>query len=458
VIDPGEPCDGGALCSATCTILPADGCPGSPVTVGTDPVTLQGDTTTFTDDTQGRCVGTDDGVDVVYAITTSAGGTLALFLDTGAALRLYVRRSCDDESPPGQLACDDGFGASALIWAQPGETFWVFVDGQDGSAAAKGSYSLHARIHPCGDGTRELLEECDDPMDPECVGCLLCAGANQLWDHDVQRRRCYTRVDGVPLGNAWDEAREACAPYGDLASIESTEVRNRIDFVTLTGALVGATDYVQNDDFRWMDQSPLWFAPWSGGQPSGNGQCVSWWPGTGLYAHDCLDDPWEAFCERAPIGGCGDGVAQGIEECDDGNAIAGDGCAPDCTVECDPPDVEEKDTHRCYRLVTGPDSWTAAAADCVQWGGWLVDITSPAEQAFVDDLVGQTEVWIGANGPNPYDFFWTKSGEDNVYMNWVGSPVFADCGFMTDDGHWDRADCGAGSKAWVCERKPAGTP
>ena len=30
---------------------------------------------------------------------------------------------------------------------------------------------------------------------------------------------------------------------------------------------------------------------------------------------------------------CGDGVLAAVEECDDGNQRAGDGCAADCTVE-----------------------------------------------------------------------------------------------------------------------------
>lgn len=30
---------------------------------------------------------------------------------------------------------------------------------------------------------------------------------------------------------------------------------------------------------------------------------------------------------------CGDGVMQGIESCDDGNRVAGDGCSPSCSVE-----------------------------------------------------------------------------------------------------------------------------
>ena len=36
---------------------------------------------------------------------------------------------------------------------------------------------------------------------------------------------------------------------------------------------------------------------------------------------------------------CGDGKTTKPEACDDGNTTAGDGCAPDCTVEQNPPDV-----------------------------------------------------------------------------------------------------------------------
>ena len=32
--------------------------------------------------------------------------------------------------------------------------------------------------------------------------------------------------------------------------------------------------------------------------------------------------------------GCGDGVVAGEEQCDDGNRDPGDGCSPDCEVEC----------------------------------------------------------------------------------------------------------------------------
>jgi cysteine-rich repeat protein len=37
--------------------------------------------------------------------------------------------------------------------------------------------------------------------------------------------------------------------------------------------------------------------------------------------------------------GCGNGFVEGSEECDDGNRISSDGCAPDCTTEVPPPTV-----------------------------------------------------------------------------------------------------------------------
>jgi cysteine-rich repeat protein len=41
---------------------------------------------------------------------------------------------------------------------------------------------------------------------------------------------------------------------------------------------------------------------------------------------DCSDHTW---CN----GSCGNGIVESGEQCDDGNANAGDGCAPDCTLE-----------------------------------------------------------------------------------------------------------------------------
>ncbi len=52
-------------------------------------------------------------------------------------------------------------------------------------------------------------------------------------------------------------------------------------------------------------------------------------------ASDTQPDACRSNCQSA---GCGDQVVDTNEECDDGNAILGDGCAPDCTIETYVPD------------------------------------------------------------------------------------------------------------------------
>jgi uncharacterized delta-60 repeat protein len=47
------------------------------------------------------------------------------------------------------------------------------------------------------------------------------------------------------------------------------------------------------------------------------------------------DDDDTMTITTAPQPVCGDGIPEGIEECDDGNAIEGDGCDPDCTQNLD---------------------------------------------------------------------------------------------------------------------------
>ena len=70
---------------------------------------------------------------------------------------------------------------------------------------------------------------------------------------------------------------------------------------------------------------------------------------------------------------CGNGVvegtSEGLESCDDGNNVTGDGCASNCTIEigydCS---SEEKERSVCYRQVCG-DGVRVAGEDCDAGGG-----------------------------------------------------------------------------------------
>src|SRR5438067_4488532 len=45
------------------------------------------------------------------------------------------------------------------------------------------------------------------------------------------------------------------------------------------------------------------------------------------------DAPPPSSCGSIPPGPCGNGLAEGTEECDDGNAVSGDGCSASCQLE-----------------------------------------------------------------------------------------------------------------------------
>jgi cysteine-rich repeat protein len=107
--------------------------------------------------------------------------------------------------------------------------------------------------------------------------------------------------------------------------------------------------------------------PCAGVDCSGHGACYTdgFWPlcacepGYAAVGGTCVGgdgDGGESDAEDAgdrvevPVG-CGDGVVAPTEECDDGNAVDGDGCDSDCTYSChratDCDDAEECTTNLC---------------------------------------------------------------------------------------------------------------
>jgi cysteine-rich repeat protein len=75
------------------------------------------------------------------------------------------------------------------------------------------------------------------------------------------------------------------------------------------------------------------------------------------------------FIELATV--CGDGIVQGSEQCDDGNTVAGDCCAPDCTFE-----VADS---AC------PDDGEACTQEACDGAGTCLHSAAPAGTACADD-------------------------------------------------------------------------
>jgi cysteine-rich repeat protein len=214
---------------------------------------------------------------------------------------------------------------------------------------------------------------------------------------------------------------------------------------------------------------------------------------------------------------CGDGAIEGVETCDDGNGVPGDGCSAACGVEagyvcagapsvctpicgdgiavgdepCDDGDPDETDgctslcvvgapcttaelpgadrlavdplTGHCYAAFDDTATTFADAAQaCLAGGGYLATITSAGEAGVVDAILGAGQSpWIGAqDDANDTDavFDWVTTEAWNFVRFAAGEPDDSgECVHVTGvTGEWADADCASTTSAVgaLCEVAP----
>ena len=100
-----------------------------------------------------------------------------------------------------------------------------------------------------------------------------------------------------------------------------------------------------------------------------------------------------------------------------------------CNLEDDNP-YEKKfaftENRHTYAVINKSMSWTDAKRECEKHGGYLVTITSSAEQTFIENLLNQkgdkNTYWIGGYCESDRQFKWVTS-EPFEYANWgIGEP------------------------------------
>jgi cysteine-rich repeat protein len=175
------------------------------------------------------------------------------------------------------------------------------------------------------------------------------------------------------------------------------------------------------------------------------------------------------------------------EECDDGNVIAGDGCAVDCVVECEPLDPDApyeavwKDpvTFHCYRRVGGglggnpfdpclsTTSYSMVLADCLAWGGDAAALSTIEElDAVIASPLWETdefhELIIGAEDVTGTGAWAWHNGEPWIYAPatppWIsiepnGGTFLELYAYGADSGL--NADVDFSACGYLCERPPA---
>jgi cysteine-rich repeat protein len=158
----------------------------------------------------------------------------------------------------------------------------------------------------------------------------------------------------------------------------------------------------------------------------------------------------------APPGPCGDGAISAGEECDDGNAVPGDGCH-ECLVECGPvPELEHPHSFHCYRFggVEQPLTWDAAREACEEWGGTLAAPTTSDELGFLTEHLSY-DVWIGGRARDgAWSWITAEPFELEVWAS--GHPGSASC-LAIDGAELAMADVDCSVElAYVCERGAPG--
>jgi cysteine-rich repeat protein len=171
---------------------------------------------------------------------------------------------------------------------------------------------------------------------------------------------------------------------------------------------------------------------------------------------------------------CGDGqLRRGVEECDDGNTADGDGCSGHCLAcRTRPGELLWPANDHCYTSSDELRSWSDARAACEKQGGaTLVTFASIHEANAVSAAFLERDArpsWIGMrDGPGARPFRWV-TGEPIAVMLWPDGPVSDGHGCVLQDparvakatpesryrASWQPVDCSrpAGS---LCERAPA---
>lgn len=209
-------------------------------------------------------------------------------------------------------------GCSALIgFDQPAERGAQCTDGVDndgnGRADCEESSCADVCSAACGDGTG-------------ADGAVV----------DLSSGHCYL---GFATARETIAANEMCMALGGyLAVPDDAEEDGLIRSVAPPSASLGLADFDYRPEYMFRQVTgdrPADYLNFSPGQPDGGGGaplCVSYDGVASTWKDDDCTTPRPYVCEVTPAP-CGDLVRQPSEGCDDGNAVAGDGCAAACVDE-----------------------------------------------------------------------------------------------------------------------------
>ncbi|AKU98854.1 RTX toxin [Labilithrix luteola] len=372
VLETPEGCDDGNTvngdgCSATCALEPMpaslDTCPGMPIVFAGDPTGPQTFRTTASTAILSAavksCSGTLDRKDAVYTFVAPYDGWVSAKAKGNFNLLLDLRADCILESASGSgtsVICskaDGGNGEESIGAAiTAGKTYYFVVEGSTTNANKEGVYTLDVALRRsvCGNGIIEGGETCDDGAHVDGDGCA----ANCLLEPTPSTRTTCANAEALNLtettvgsgvyaasafGGNWN------LPGGGYFAAPCAGAGKEAYF-TVTPPIDGVVSAITNSTYNIsLGVRPACPPNTSTGfltcsdRSTGNGSekvsfpakaGTKYWiivdaPGVKDLGSFTLDVSMQAQT-------CGDGIVGGDEECDDGNALPGDGCNA-CHIE-----------------------------------------------------------------------------------------------------------------------------
>lgn len=373
ILETPEQCDDGNVadgdgCAATCALEPmtaaVDTCPGEPITLAGapgGPMTWKRTASTSPLGARVRsCSNTLDRKDAVYSFVAPYNGYVKAKAKGAFNVTLDLRSTCVLETasaPPSatSLSCGkaDGGNGEERVEAPivAGTTYFLVVEGSSTNTNKEGPFELQVDVEPavCGNSRIEGGETCDDgaldPGDGCSASCVLeptpttrttCANAEALALTETSQGVYEATASGgnwnLPGGGYFTAP---CAGAGKEAYFTVTP--------PLSGVIVAKVDANYNVSTGVRPACPP-------NTSSGFLTCSnkSAGPGNETFAFAAtantkywiiVDAPGTKDLGRYDLKvtlkdqDCGDGIVGGVEECDDGNVLAGDGCSAACKLE-----------------------------------------------------------------------------------------------------------------------------
>lgn len=374
-LDAGEQCDDGNRtagdgCAADCMLEPVspaiDTCPGAPIglspgTGGTYVASLTSSTASLASDfkpksTVGNCSTTLSGRDALYMVSSPVSGLLRASVNAGYDAAIYAQTApCSGDAGANvELSCSamvDGVGIETIVVPVVANTpVGIIVDGE--AANLGGLFQLDLTVTPgsCGNGVVEGGESCDDGNTATGDGCNSVCALEPATSHDTCANSQVidlvasaggTYAASVASGTtnlAHDQTFLGCtssgpdafytitAPIDGVLTAEvptaafnvSLGARTTAVCPTTTATTPLACANANTDD----GQEQIMFSVVKG---------QSYW----IIVDGSSKDEYGPFTLNLTLHppGCGDGLISGTEQCDDGNAVNGDGCSATCTAE-----------------------------------------------------------------------------------------------------------------------------